>query len=57
MELQTPLDVVDISLAIHEDATLVGLASASHALTGVPREPRSSKQQGLLQPLIFTAVD
>lgn len=31
MELQTLLDVVDISLDIHEDVTWVGLASAGHA--------------------------
>lgn len=31
MELQTLLDVVDISLVIHEDVTWVGLASAGHA--------------------------
>lgn len=48
VELQTLLDVVDISLVIHEDVTWVGLASAGHALTGLPREPRSSKEQGLL---------
>lgn len=48
MELQTLLDVVDISLVIHEDVTWVGLASAGHALTGLPWEPRSSKEQDLL---------
>jgi hypothetical protein len=58
VELQTLLDVVGISLILHED----GGHMDKHRLCwprhsgGIPQGTGSSNGQGCLQPLIFAAV-